>query len=120
MIKGLDHLQLTMPAGEEEAVRAFATDLLGLEELPKPETLIARGGVWYKLPDGREIHFGVENDFLPARKAHPALICADLDTLAERLADAAYPVIWDDLLAPRRRFYTADPFGNRLEFITER
>ncbi len=118
MIQGLDHLQLTMPAGEEEAVRVYCRDLLGLHELTKPPTLIARGGVWFQLPDGREIHFGVVKDFAPARKAHPALLCTDIDTLAQRLSDAGYEVLWDELLAPRRRFYSVDPFGNRIEFIT--
>jgi len=60
---------------------------------------------------------GVEKDFAPQKKAHPAFCVRDLDGLAQRLAGAGYPVIWDDALPERRRFYTADPFGNRIEFI---
>ncbi len=117
MITGLDHVQLAMPPGEEAAARGFYGGLLGLTEVAKPEPLAQRGGVWFSLPDGRQLHIGVEQGFLPAQKAHPALAAADLDTLARTLDAAGYPLKWDDLLAPARRFYTEDPFGNRLEII---
>lgn len=117
MIQGLDHVQLAMPAGEEEAVRTFCTAILGLVEVPKPASLSGRGGAWFALPDGKQLHFGVEAEFTAAQKAHPALVCVDLDTLAAKLSDADLPVKWDDALAPRRRFYTTDPFGNRFEFM---
>jgi hypothetical protein len=116
MLSKLDHIQLTMPKGEEAQVRAFCT-LLGLIEIPKPATLAKRGGAWFVLPDGFQIHYGVEVDFMPARKAHPAFVCDDLDGMAKRLMEAHFMVIWDEELAPRRRFYSADPFGNRLEFM---
>jgi hypothetical protein len=89
-----------------------------LEELEKPAPLRGRGGAWFALGDGRELHIGVEEGFVPARKAHPALRAdpADLDALAERLGAGGAPVRWDRSL-PVRRFYTEDPWGNRLELL---
>ncbi|WP_237153614.1 VOC family protein [Oryzibacter oryziterrae] len=118
MIFELDHVQLAMPHGEEAAARRFYGDLLGLEELEKPPVLAARGGLWFAV--GRhQLHLGVEQDFRPALKAHPALRCDGLDALAARLTAAGASVIWDDALPGFRRFYTADPFGNRLEILTD-
>ncbi len=117
MIDGLDHAQLAMPPGGEERARAFFGGLLGLVELEKPPALAGRGGVWFGLPDGRQLHFGVEEPFRPSEKAHPAFGCAALDDLARRMEEGGYAVRWDEALAPRRRFYGEDPFGNRLEFI---
>jgi catechol 2,3-dioxygenase-like lactoylglutathione lyase family enzyme len=109
----LDHVQLAAPAGCEEAARAFFGELLGLRELEKPPSLASRGGVWFELGDGRQLHIGVEQAFAPARKAHPAFAVDDLDALAARLRD----VQWDDELPGVRRFYAVDPWGNRLEFM---
>jgi catechol 2,3-dioxygenase-like lactoylglutathione lyase family enzyme len=108
----LDHVQVAAPPGCEEAARAFYGGLLGLAELEKPEPLRSRGGVWFE-----QLHVGVEEDFAPARKAHPALQVDDLDALAERLAAAGAPVQWDESLPDVRRFYTADPWGNRIELL---
>ncbi|MDZ4669290.1 MAG: hypothetical protein SH821_00330 [Phototrophicales bacterium] len=85
--------------------------------MPKPPNLAMRGGVWFVLPNGFQVHYGVETDFAPARKAHPAFVCDDLNAMAKRLMDAGFAVIWDEERAPRRRLYSADPFGNRLEFM---
>jgi catechol 2,3-dioxygenase-like lactoylglutathione lyase family enzyme len=117
MLERIDHLLLAMPAGEEAKIRAFCVGVLGLEEIAKPESLRGRGGVWFGLGDGTQLHYGVEAGFAPARKAHPAFAVGALDALAGRLEAAGYPVKWDDALTPRRRFYCADPFGNRLEFL---
>lgn len=117
MIVGLDHIQLAMPPGGESVIRAFCAGLLGLTEIEKPETLRTRGGAWFALADGREMHYGVEADFSPNRKAHPAFAADGLDALATRLDEAEFSVTWDDALLPRRRFYSHDPFGNRLEFM---
>ena len=110
-ILGLDHVQIAAPAGCEEAARRFYGDELGMREIPKPEKLAARGGVWFALPDGRELHVGVEEPFTPARKAHPCFVAEDADALAEALGD----VSWDDNIPGTRRFYVSDPFGNRVE-----
>jgi catechol 2,3-dioxygenase-like lactoylglutathione lyase family enzyme len=106
----LDHVQVAAPPGCEAEARRFYGDLLGLVEVEKPAPLRSRGGVWFE-----QLHVGVEEDFSPARKAHPALRAADLDALAERLAAAGERVQWDESLPGVRRFYTADPFGNRIE-----
>ena len=116
MIVGLDHVQLAMPAGEESAARRFYGEVLGLAEVPKPEALRARGGVWFAGP-GFGLHLGVEADFRPARKAHPAFQVRDVEKVAERLEVAGYSPLWDDALPGVRRFYAHDPFGNRLEFL---
>lgn len=112
----LDHVQLAMPPDGESAARRFYVEILGLDEAPKPAALAARGGAWFTA-DGLELHLGVEEDFRAARKAHPGIAVDDLDRLAERLAARDVAVHWDDLLPGRRRFYAADPFGNRLEFL---
>jgi catechol 2,3-dioxygenase-like lactoylglutathione lyase family enzyme len=114
----LDHVQIAAPAGCEPAARRFYGELLGLPELDKPEPLQARGGVWFALAGG-QLHVGVEERFAPARKAHPALRFdgAALDQLARRLTDAGAPVLWSTELADVRRFFTEDPWGNRLELL---
>ncbi len=117
MIEALDHVQVAMPASREREARAFYTGLLGLRELEKPTKLAARGGAWFALPDGRQLHFGVQEPFRPSGKAHPAFVVSSLDELAERLDAEGSAVRWDEELAPRRRFYGEDPFGNRLEFL---
>jgi catechol 2,3-dioxygenase-like lactoylglutathione lyase family enzyme len=115
-IVGLDHVQLAMPAGGEAQARAFYGSLLGMRELEKPPQLVARGGCWFEAP-GTQLHLGVEATFAPARKAHPALRVDDLEALRSVLAAAGVPITPDDTLPHVRRFYAADPFGNRIEFI---
>jgi catechol 2,3-dioxygenase-like lactoylglutathione lyase family enzyme len=116
MIVGLDHVQLAIPPGAEERARVFYVALLGMTELPKPEALVARGGLW--LQSGPAvIHLGVEQNFAPARKAHRALAVDDLDALAQRLTGAGFEPSWDDNIPGTRRFHVFDPLGNRLEFI---
>jgi catechol 2,3-dioxygenase-like lactoylglutathione lyase family enzyme len=112
----LDHVQLAAPSGSEDAARAFYGDLLGLEEIAKPEDMRASGGVWFGLDRG-QLHIGIEEPFRPARKAHPGLRvdAAALDAIAARLGAAGAPVDWDERYPGVRRFYTADPFGNRIE-----
>jgi len=112
----IHHVQLACPAGSEPRLRAFYDGVLGLSELPKPPTLARRGGCWFR-GHGIELHLGVEADFRPARKAHPGLLVADIDTWADRLQTAGAPVTWDDDFPGMRRFYSSDPVGNRLEFL---
>lgn len=115
-LTALHHVQLAMPEGREAEARRFYTDLLGLAEIAKPPVLAKRGGAWFESGAVR-LHLGVEGDFRPARKAHPALVTTDLDTLAQTLQAADAPVKWDNDLPGFRRFYTADPFGNRIEIL---
>jgi catechol 2,3-dioxygenase-like lactoylglutathione lyase family enzyme len=116
MIEFLDHIQLAMPQGEEEKARSFFRDLLGMTEEPKPEPLAGRGGCWFR-SGSAIVHLGVEKDFVPQKKAHPAFCVKDLDRLAEHLEANGFALVWDEALADRRRFYSSDPFGNRIEFI---
>jgi catechol 2,3-dioxygenase-like lactoylglutathione lyase family enzyme len=115
----LDHVQIAAPPGCEARARHFYGELLGLTELEKPPPLQLRGGVWFAL-GGAQLHVGVEADFRPARKAHPALRLdgAGLDELARRLSDAGAPVRWDAELPHVRRFFTDDPWGNRIELLS--
>lgn len=116
MLTAVHHVQLAMPAGREEDARAFYIGVLGMTELAKPAALAARGGAWFRSGEV-ELHLGVEAGFQPAGKAHPGLLVDDLDGLAARLAAAGRPVQPDGALAGLRRCHSADPFGNRLEFL---
>jgi catechol 2,3-dioxygenase-like lactoylglutathione lyase family enzyme len=113
---GLDHLQLAMPRGREADARLFYGGILGLTELPKPPNLAVRGGVWFALGP-QQLHLGVEEEFRPARKAHPALVVRDLRGMRARLEQNGFKPYDDEPLAGYERFYVADPFGNRLELL---
>jgi catechol 2,3-dioxygenase-like lactoylglutathione lyase family enzyme len=110
----LDHVQVVAPAGCEAEARRFYGELLGLAEVEKPEALRPGGGAWFG-----PLHVGVEEPFAPARKAHPALRvdAGELDVLAARLAAAGCSVQWDDAIPGVRRFFTFDPWGNRVELL---
>ena len=115
---GLDHIQLAMPSGAEDAARHFYGQLLGLTEIAKPAPLADRGGCWFAGP-AIQLHLGVERGFVPARKAHPAFLVADLAAFQQLLAAAGVATIPDTSLPGVRRFYANDPFGNRLEFLQD-
>jgi catechol 2,3-dioxygenase-like lactoylglutathione lyase family enzyme len=116
VITGIDHVQLAMPGGQEDAARAFYAGLLGMTELPKPPVLAVRGGCWFA-SGAAVLHLGVEEPHRPARKAHPALLVDDLDVLSAALTAAGYACVRADGEIPGiRRFHTHDPFGNRVEF----
>ncbi len=114
----IDHIQLAIPAHEEAKARAFYGNLLGLQEIEKPDALKARGGCWFQLVS-IQLHLGVEAEFKAAKKAHPAFRVNDYEDLQKRLEQAGFTVTPDDLLKDVERFYTHDPFGNRLEFIKQ-
>lgn len=118
-IVGLDHVQVAAPPGCEADARRFYGGVLDLPELPKPEALAARGGVWFALGSGQALHVGVTEHFAPASKAHPALAVAagTLAALAERLVEAGCEVRWDDAVPEVARFFADDPWGNRLELV---
>jgi len=115
-IVAIDHVQLAMPTGREDEAREFYSRLLGIPEIPKPEHLARRGGVWFESSQVK-IHLGVEKEFRPARKAHPALRVSGLRRLVERLLGAGVRVVDDEPLAGYDRVYVDDPFGNRLELL---
>lgn len=113
---GIDHVQLAMPAGGEERARGFYAGVLGLREVPKPADLAARGGCWFT-GGGAHLHLGVEDDFGPARKAHPALLVDDLEAFVARLAEAGVAFTPGRPLDGYSRGDVADPFGNRIELM---
>jgi len=115
-ICALDHVQLAMPAGGEGKARAFYCGVLGLAEVAKPPHRAARGGCWFE-SENVKIHLGVEREFRPATKAHPALRVSGLAELLERCRNGGYPVVGDESLEGFRRAYLADPFGNRIEVL---
>ena len=112
----LDHVQLAMPEGKESEARSFYCDVLGMTEIPKPPVLAERGGCWFTSGDV-QIHLGVETNFRPAKKAHPALRCFDYAAFTEKLRQAGIEIIPDDALAGSTRGYIHDVFGNRIEII---
>lgn len=115
-VVGLDHVQLPIPPGGEAAARRFYGEVLGLAEVPKPEPLRARGGLWFQAgPAG--LHLGIEADMRPSAKAHPALVVRGLDDYVARLAAAGCEWRASDELPGVRRGHTRDPFGNRIELI---
>ena len=118
-IVGLDHVQLAIPAGGEDAARAFYGGLLGLTEVPKPAALAGRGGCWFAGP-GVAIHLGVEEPFVPASKAHAALLVDGLDGLRAALEAAGVSVHRDPADIGVRRFHAFDPFDNRIELVDVR
>ena len=115
-ILGIEHVQLAMPPGREDAARGFYTGLLGLPEQAKPPALAARGVCWFEGP-GVKVHLGVEADFRPALKAHPALLVDDLRGLVKALLGRNVSVTDDDEVDGRARCFVSDPFGNRIELM---
>jgi len=115
-IIGIDHVQLAMPAGQEERARGFYGDALGLPETPKPPDLAQRGGCWFE-SDRVKIHVGVDKNFHPATKAHPGLLVSDLDAIIERCRERGFDIIDDSPVDGYRRVFVNDPFGNRLELM---
>jgi catechol 2,3-dioxygenase-like lactoylglutathione lyase family enzyme len=113
-VLGIDHVQVAAPAGCEDDARAFYGGLLGMEELPKPGGVCGRGGCWFRA-GAQALHVGVQDDFAPARKAHPGLVVSDLGAIRARLAAAGTVVEDDRKLAGVDRIFVHDPFGNRLE-----
>ena len=112
----IDHVQLAMPAGQEAVARAFFRDLLGMSEIPKPAPLAKRGGCWFQGGEV-QIHLGVEAEFRPAKKAHPALRCKHFDALLENLVAAGVLVEEANDIPGVRRSHIYDPFGNRIELV---
>jgi len=108
-----------MPEGGEMDARAFYAETLGIPEVAKPAHLASRGGCWFEQGE-LKIHLGVEEEFRPARKAHPALIVTDLPAFLKRFAEHGYRVTEDQPLGGYDRHYVDDPFGNRIELMEKR
>lgn len=112
----IDHVQLAMPKGSEDLARGFYRDVLGMKEISKPEPLAGRGGCWFGSEEA-QVHLGVEEDFRPAKKAHPALVVEGLDEIFAQCEKAGLASKPDAEIEGRRRVDVFDPFGNRLELI---
>jgi catechol 2,3-dioxygenase-like lactoylglutathione lyase family enzyme len=115
----IDHVQIAMPAGGEAEAVAFYGGMLQISHVPKPPHLAARGGCWFERDD-LKVHLGVDADFRPATKAHPAFIVEHLPALVGRLRDAGCRVVDDEPLDGFDRVYVDDPFGNRIELMEPR
>jgi len=115
-IERVDHVQLAMPAGGEDQATGFYEGLLGIPRVPKPPELEVRGGCWFERGALR-VHLGVEADFRPARKAHPAFAVTGLDDLCDALDAAGHPVSRTEDVPGTPQWYVADPFGNRIELL---
>ena len=118
-IPTMHHVQIAMPEQGEDLARQFYGEILGLPEVPKPEVLRQKGGVWFRTGN-LDLHLGVDRPFVPAKKAHVAYQIDDLDGVKARLAEAGCPIVEDEYLPGYDRFYTADPFGNRVELLRAR
>ncbi|QHC29886.1 VOC family protein [Streptomyces sp. HF10] len=116
MLVAVGHVQLAAPPGAEGALRSYYAEALGMTEVPRPPVLAARGGCWFEAGPVR-LHLGIDPAFQPAKKAHPGLQVRGIESYATRIAAAGAPVTWDDNLPGHLRFYSADPVGNRLEFL---
>ncbi len=116
VFKGIDHIQLAASPGSEEKARMFYGKLLGMKEIQKPEDLKARGGCWFQC-GAQEVHIGIQLDFTPAKKAHPGFTVDNLSVLRNQLVDAEYLISEEPPISGRARFFTHDPFGNRIEFL---
>jgi catechol 2,3-dioxygenase-like lactoylglutathione lyase family enzyme len=117
-LERIDHVQLAMPSGSEAEARAeeFFVGILGLERVPKPPQLAARGGCWFERGTVK-VHLGVEEDFRPARKAHPALVVSGLEELCRRLDRSGFPTRRAEDVPGQPQWYVDDPFGNRIELV---
>jgi catechol 2,3-dioxygenase-like lactoylglutathione lyase family enzyme len=118
MFAGLDHVQVAIPPGGEEQARVFYGAVLGLKEIPKPEQLLANGGLWFGA-QGVQLHLGIADEFVPGPKAHVALIVRNLEGLGQTLRANGSDFEIDDRIPGRTRAYTTDPFGNRIELIAD-
>ncbi len=116
LFAAIDHVQLAMPVGGEETARQFYVDILCMIELPKPRELAKRGGCWFQ-SGTVQVHLGAENDFRPAKKAHPAFRCRNYTACVAHLRGAGIDVTEVDDIPGVRRCHIHDPFGNRIELI---
>ena len=114
-VLAIDHVQLAVPVGREPECRDFYLGVLGLVEIPRPETGAGRSILWVRV-GGQEMHFRPDPDFAPAPFAHPGFLVDDVEGLAEKVAAAGFEVNRQQSVGPGR-FHTRDPFGNRLEFL---
>ncbi|MDR6412275.1 glyoxalase [Paraburkholderia terricola] len=117
---GIDHIQLAMPAGEEAAARRFYGGLLGMLEIPKPPHLARRGGLWFRCGSIHQVHLGVQDSFIPARKAHPGFLVDNLSDMTVKFRHSGVEMFTDNPIVGFERVFVFDPFGNRVELLEPR
>lgn len=115
-LEKIDHVQVAAPAGSEAEAIAFYSGLLGMQQIEKPEPLQARGGVWFGF-GSFQLHVGIDDPFVPAKKAHPAFKVSGYEEMQKHLKEKGAEFKVDDSLPGVDRFFVFDPFGNRLEFL---
>ena len=119
MILGLHHVQITIPKGTEEEGRRFYCDVLGLDELEKPNSLKGRGGFWLQLGN-QQVHVGTESEVdRSATKAHLAYQVSSLAFWRKKFNEQNIEIIDSVPISGFERFEFRDPFGNRVELIEE-
>lgn len=117
MIQRLHHVQITVPSDKVDEAHDFYVGLLGLTEVPKPETLQHRGGFWMQLGHV-EIHVGIQDHVdRHANKGHIAYQVAQLDGWRETLNQHDITILDSIPIEGYDRFEFRDPFGNRVEMI---
>ena len=116
MKASLHHVNVTVPRSLEAAARHFYGEVMGIPEVPKPESSRGRGGAWYQLGP-IQLHLSVEDvEDASLSKRHVCYTVADLAAAEERFRDAGVEIVPDDMPVPGwSRFYVRDPGGNRLE-----
>ncbi|MDQ1096608.1 MULTISPECIES: VOC family protein [Chryseobacterium] len=113
--KRLDHVQICIPTGQEDKARRFYTDIIGLTEIPKPEALIANGGLWYRIAD-IQLHIGTE-DNISKSKRHPAFEVENLEAIKKYLITHNVNIKEEIRIPGQQRFSFMDPFDNRIELL---
>ncbi len=111
----LDHVQIVLPTNSEDDARRFYSELLGLEEIEKPDSLKPSGGVWFKIGDV-ELHLGIEENIVKT-KSHPAFEIKNIDDAKEYLIQNNVKIKEEIQIPGRKRFSFYDPFGNRIELL---
>lgn len=114
-VKRLDHIQICIPIGKEKEAREFYTNIIGLEEIPKPIELVSNGGLWYQAGN-IQFHIGTENE-INKSKRHPAFEVVDIDAAKQHLEKHRVKIKEEIQIPGQIRFSFIDPFDNRIELL---
>jgi predicted enzyme related to lactoylglutathione lyase len=115
-IRAIDHVQIAIPAASESRARAFYSGILGFTEIEKPVQMAERKSIWFAA-GAVNLHLGIEPDFTPAKRAHPAFVVEGLDGILAACDHAGIMTKPDTSFNGFRRVHVFDPFGNRLELM---
>jgi len=115
-ILSIDHVQIAIPVASEDRARTFYSGILGFSEVAKPAEMAERKSIWF-VAGGVNLHLGLEPDFHPAKRAHPAFVVNGLDAILAACERAGFSSKPDTSFNGLRRAHVFDPFGNRLELM---